>query len=132
MIHSKYEICEARTIPWEKYDGKIDMDLMRKRVRCFIEKRDKARVLTLNEVKRKKTAYFEMGQPDPHSLVVINLSNILTEYEVTDQELTAVRVFMKLSNTVVEKIRFPVENYGSTWRCWSAVPTEEQIRNTEW
>lgn len=132
MIHSKFEICESRTIPWEKYDGKIDMDLMRKRIRCFIKKREKARVLTFDEVKRRRTAYFEMGRTDPEMLIVINLSNILTEYEVTDQQLRADKVWMNMKKTIIEKIIFPVENYGSTWRCWSAVPTEEQIRNTEW
>ena len=101
MIHSEFTICETRTIPWEKYDGKIDMDLRRKRIKCFIKKREKARVLTFDEVKRRRTAYFEFGHTDPKMLIVINLSNILTEYEVTDQQLRADKVWMHMKMTII-------------------------------
>ena len=28
--------------------------------------------------------------------------------------------------------KYTDENYGSEWRCWTARPTEEQMRDTKW
>ena len=29
-------------------------------------------------------------------------------------------------------IQFPTDGYGRTWRCWSALPTEEQRKGVKW
>ena len=125
-------ICECRKMPLEEYDGEIDLELMRKRVRNFICKSEKARLLTFDEVKRRKTVYFEVGRTRMDKLIVINLSSIITEYKVEDQKLLAVKLWRRKNEWIVEKLAFPVENYGRTWRCWSAVPTDEQIRKAVW
>ena len=132
MIHDQALVCESRKMPFEEYDGEIDLELMRKRVRNFICKSEKARLLTFDEVKRRKTVYFEIGHTRPDELIVINLSNIMTEYKVDGQKLLAVKLWQRNNEWTVEKITFPVENYGRTWRCWSAVPTDEQIRKAVW
>lgn len=132
MIHDQALVCECRKMPLEEYDGEIDLELMRKRVRVFICKSEKARLLTFNEVKRRKTVYFEIGHTRPDELIVINLSNIMTEYKADGQKLLAVKLWQRKNEWTVEKITFPVENYGKTWRCWSAVPTDEQIRKAVW
>ena len=125
-------VCECRKMPLEEYDGEIDLELMRKRVRNFICKSEKARLLTFDEVKRRKTVYFEVGRTRMDKLIVINLSSIITEYKVEDQKLLAVKLWRRKNEWIVEKLAFPVENYGRTWRCWSAVPTDEQIRKAVW
>ena len=132
MIHDQALVCECRKMPLEEYDGEIDLELMRKRVRVFICKSEKARLLTFDEVKRRKTVYFEIGHTRPDELIVINLSNIMTEYKVDGQKLLTVKLWQRKNEWTVEKITFPVENYGRTWRCWSAVPTDEQIRKAVW
>lgn len=132
MIHDQALVCECRKMPLEEYDGEIDLELMRKHVRIFICKSEKARLLTFDEVKRRKTVYFEIGHTKPDELIVINLSNIMTEYKVDGQKLLAVKLWQRKNEWTVEKITFPVENYGRTWRCWSAVPTDEQIRKAVW
>lgn len=132
MIHDQALVCECRKMPLEEYDGEIDLELMRKHVRIFICKSENARLLTFDEVKRRKTVYFEIGHTRPDELIVINLSNIMTEYKVDGQKLLAVKLWQRKNEWTVEKITFPVENYGKTWRCWSAVPTDEQIRKAVW
>ena len=128
MIHDQALVCESRKMPLKEYDGEINLELMRKRVRNFICKSEKARLLTFDEVKRRKTVYFEIGRTRMDKLIVINLSSIITEYKVEDQKLLAVKLWQRKNEWIVEKLAFPVENYGRTWRCWSAVPTDEQIR----
>ncbi len=132
MIHDQALVCECRKMPLEEYDGEIDLELMQKHVRVFICKSEKARLLTFDEVKRRKTVYFEIGHTRPDELIVINLSNIMTEYKVDGQKLLAVKLWQRKNEWTVEKITFPVDNYGKTWRCWSAVPTDEQIRKAVW
>lgn len=132
MIHDQALVCECRKIPLGEYDGEIDLELMRKPVRNFICKSEKARLLTFDEVKRRKTVYFEVGRTRLDKLIVINLSSIITEYKVDGQKLLAVKLWKRKNEWIVEKLTFPVENYGRTWRCWSAVPTEEQIRKAVW
>lgn len=132
MIRDNALVCECRKMPLEEYDGEIDLELMRKRVRNFICKSEKARLLTFDEVKRRKTVYFEVGRTRMDKLIVINLSSIIAEYKVEDQKLLAVKLWRRKNEWIVEKLAFPVENYGRTWRCWSAVPTDEQIRKAVW
>ena len=132
MIHDQALVCESRKMPLKEYDGEINLELMRKRVRNFICKSEKARLLTFDEVKRRKTVYFEVGRTRMDKLIVINLSSIITEYKVEDQKLLAVKLWQRKNEWIVEKMAFPVENYGRTWRCWSAVPTDEQIRKAVW
>ena len=132
MIHDQALVCECRKMPLEEYDGEIDLELMQKHVRVFICKSEKARLLTFDEVKRRKTVYFEIGHTRPDELIVINLSNIMTEYKVDGQKLLAVKLWQRKNEWTVEKITFPLDNYGKTWRCWSAVPTDEQIRKAVW
>lgn len=132
MIHDQALVCECRKMPLEEYDGEIDLELMRKHVRNFIRKSEKARLLTFDEVKRRKTVYFEVGRTRLDKLIVINLSSIITEYKVDGQKLLAVKLWQRKNERIVEKLTFPVENYGRTWRCWSAVPTDEQIRKAVW
>ena len=132
MIHDQALVCECRKMPLEEYNGEIDLELMRKHVRNFIRKSEKARLLTFDEVKRRKTVYFEVGRTRLDKLIVINLSSIITEYKVDGQKLLAVKLWQRKNERIVEKLTFPVENYGRTWRCWSAVPTDEQIRKAVW
>ena len=132
MIKDEAVVCECRKMPLEEYDGEIDLELMQKHVRNFIGRHEKARLLTIDEVKRRKTAFFEIGHMDPDKLITINLSNIITEYKVDGQKLLAVKLWRRMNEWTVEKMIFPVENYGRTWRCWSAVPTGEQIRKAVW
>jgi len=95
-----------------------------------------ARVMTLDEVKNSDGAYFEFNQHYSYifssELFWINLSNIMVGYQITDTELIAYKVWHRVAETKIEEYKFLLKNYGSTWRCWSAVPTVEQIRQEKW
>lgn len=134
MIHDESVICETRKWPWETYLGDMDIDLklMQKNVRKFIAYKRKARVLTLDEVKGRNTAFFEIGHTDPEELITISLSNIMTEYKIRNGKLIAMKVWEFKGKKTVERFAFPLENYGKTWRCWSAVPGANQIRTVKW
>ena len=137
MIHDSSVICECKRMSPKEYGKEIDLERMAQNVRAFINKNQEARVITsFDSLTLYKTVYVEKGRPVFHPLLgnapKVNLSNILTEYEITDSQMIAVKVWKVKGEYTVEVLKFPLENYGKTWRCWSAVPTEEQIRKVKW
>ena len=137
MIHDSSVICECRKMSLEEYGKKIDVDRLAGNVKAFINKEEKARVIAgADSLIMHKTVYVEKGHPvfrkDFGNLITINLSNILTEYEITDSQLIAVKVWRVHGVNTVEVLKFPLENYGKTWRCWTAVPEADQIRKVKW
>ena len=137
MIHGREVVCEIKRMSLKEYGKKIDLERMTKNVERFIVKEQKARVITdFSNLILYDTVYVEKGHPvfrqDFGNTSIINLSNILTEYEITDSQLIAVKVWRIKCEYTVDVLKFPLENYGKTWRCWSAVPKEEQIREEMW
>lgn len=137
MIHDSSVVCECKRMSPKEYGKEIDLERMAQNVRAFINKKQEARVIAnFDSLILYKTVYVENGHPVFHSLLgnapKVNLSNILTEYEITDSQMIAVKVWKVKGEYTVEVLKFPLENYGKTWRCWSAVPTEEQIRKVKW
>lgn len=137
MIHDSSVVCECKRMSPKEYGKEIDLERMAQNVRAFINKKQEARVIaSFDSLILYKTVYVEKGHPVFHSLLgnapKVNLSNILTEYEITDSQMIAVKVWKVKGEYTVEVLKFPLENYGKTWRCWSAVPTEEQIRKVKW
>ena len=137
MIHDSSVICECKKMSLEEYGKEIDVERLAGNVKAFINKKQKARVITsIDSLISYKTVYIEKGHPvfrkDFGNLITINLSNILTEYEITDSQLIAVKLWKVKGVQTVEVLKFPLENYGKTWRCWTAVPTADQIRKVKW
>lgn len=137
MIHDSSVICECKKMSLEEYGKEIDVERLAGNVKAFINKKQKARVITgIDSLISYKTVYVEKGHPvfrkDFGNLITINLSNILTEYEITDSQLIAVKLWKFKGVQTVEVMKFPLENYGKTWRCWTAVPTADQIRKVKW
>ena len=137
MIHDSSVICECKKMSLEEYGKEIDVERLAGNVKAFINKKQKARVIaSIDSLISYKTVYIEKGHPvfrkDFGNLITINLSNILTEYEITDSQLIAVKLWKVKGVQTVEVLKFPLENYGKTWRCWTAVPTADQIRKVKW
>ena len=137
MIHDSSVICECRKMSFAEYGKKIDIKRMAENTRAFIDKNEKAKVIkNFDSLINYKTVYVEKGHPVFHpdfgNMTMINLSCILTEYEITDSQLIAVKVWRIKCEYTIEVLKFPMENYGKTWRCWMAVPTDKQIRKVKW
>ena len=128
MIHDSSVICESKKMSLEEYGKEIDVERMAGNVKAFINKEEKASVIIgFDSLILYKTVYVEKGHPvfrkDFGNLITINLSNILTEYEITDSQMIAAKLWKVKGECLVEVLKFQLENYGKTWRCWTAVPT---------
>lgn len=137
MIHDSSVICECRKMSFAEYGKKIDIKRMAENTRAFIDKNEKAKVIkNFDSLINYKTVYVEKGHPVFHpdfgNMTMINLSCILTEYEITDSQMIAVKLWRRKGEYTIEVLKFPMENYGMTWRCWTAVPTDKQIRKVKW
>jgi hypothetical protein len=137
MIKDPSVIYESKKMSLDEYSKKIAVERLADNVKAFINQTQKARVITgADSLANYKTVYVEKGHPvfrkDFGNLITINLSNILTEYEITDSQLVAVKLWKVKGVCTVEVLKFPLENYGKTWRCWTAVPTADQIRKVKW
>ena len=130
MINHETVIMESKRFPYQKYDGKINLTLMQLRVQEFITSKKRARPIELKNLKRYHTAWFEHGHPNESTCVP--LSNVITGWEISGNTLVAVKVWRHNGKTEVERRKYPLENYGKTWRCWSAVPTLGQLERTAW
>ena len=137
MIHDSSVICECKKMSLEEYGKEIDVERLAGNVKAFINQKKRARVITdIDSLSLYKTIYVEKGHPvfrkDFGNTIMINMSHILTEYEITDSQLIAVKLWRFHGKYTVEVLKFPLENYGKTWRCWTAVPTADQIRKVKW
>lgn len=137
MIHDGSVICECKKMSLEEYGKPIDLFQMANNTRHFINSKQKAKVITsVESLALYDTAYFEKGHPvfrkDFGDAGMINLSNVMTDYEITDSQLIAIKLWRLNHEYKIEVLKFPLENYGKTWRCWTAVPTVGQIRKVKW
>lgn len=137
MIKDPNVICECKKMSLDEYGKEIPIGRLADNVKAFINQTQKARVIAgADSLVNYKTVYVEKGHPvfrkDFGNFIPINLSNILTEYEITDSQLIAIKLWRVNGVCTVEVLKFPLENYGKTWRCWTAVPTADQIRKVKW
>ena len=138
MIESEFVVCDSKVLIEKEFNeqygkGKINILRMVDNTRRFINSDEKAKVIAnFDSLANYDTAYFEFGHPDYKQLFTINLSHILTDYEITDNQLIAYKVFRIHGETKIRIYKFPLKNYGKTWRCWTGVPTEVQIRTVRW
>lgn len=92
-------------------------------------KEQEPRVLTIEEVlacnPRDEWLWFE---EDAYGYIEESAMICAQIYGFVDSSI-AVNV---PSQTHDETIEFDNENYGKTWRCWSAKPTDEQRRDVKW
>ena len=130
MIHHKTVIMETRWFPFEEYETMLDIDRMRTRVQKFINSRKKAVPIALKDLRRYKTAWFEHGHPNVE--LMESLSHVLTGWKICGNVLIAVKIWKRNGEMKVEQRKYPMENYGKTWRCWTAMPTREQRERTVW
>lgn len=87
------------------------------------------RVLTLGDViacsSRKEWLWFEenaYGYVEESSMICAQIYSFGDSWIAVDVP----------SQTHDETIEFDNENYGKTWRCWSAKPTDEQREAVPW
>lgn len=135
MLDSHFVVCTTAAYSPKEYKKKfghefeIDRNLIHKQFNEFFKNKN-PRVLTLDEVKNRKIAYFELGHHGMKDMVI--LSHIMVDYQIEDDKLVAYKLWEHWSGSTIELYKFPLENYGVTWRCWSAVPTVKQIRQEKW
>ena len=130
MINHETVIMESKRFPFEEYGGDINITEMRIQTQKFVTSKKRARPIVLKNLNRYKTAWFEHGHPNESTCVP--LSNVITGWEISGNTLVAVKVWRYNGKTEVERRKYPLENYGKTWRCWSAVPTLGQLERTAW
>ena len=130
MIDHETVIMESKRFPFEKYDGKINLTMMQMRVQEFINSKTRARPIKLKNLNRYHTAWFEHGHPNED--LWESLSNVITGWEISGNTLIALKVWRRNGVMEVERRKYPLDNYGKTWRCWSAVPTRKQREKTRW
>ena len=130
MINHETVIMESKRFPFEEYGSDINITQMRIQTQKFVASKKRARPIALKNLNRYKTAWFEHGHPNESKGVP--LSNVITGWEISGNTLVAVKVWRHNGKTEVERRKYPLENYGKTWRCWSAVPTLGQLERTAW
>ena len=130
MIDHETVIYESKRFPFENFEASLDIDRMRIRVQKFINSRKVAAPIALKDLHRYKTAWFEHGHPNVN--MWDSLSNVITGWKICGDILIAVKVWKRNGEMRVEQRKYPMKNYGKTWRCWTAVPTHEQRERTAW
>lgn len=84
------------------------------------------RVLTVEELKTVKDQT-DVWLDEPDCMVVAaTISNWV------EQKNHAVTFFYGIKHTAFEERDYMNNNYNRTWRCWSARPSPEQMRDTPW
>ena len=145
MIHDETVVVETKWFPFGKsegeykldqirirtpeYDCEINIGQMKKWTQEFISKK-KARPIELKNLHRYRVAWFEHGHLIDYPRE--SLSNVITGWKISGDTLIAVKVYRYKGEMKVEQRKYLLENYGKTWRCWSAVPTRKQRERTPW
>ena len=130
MIHHETVIMETRWFLFEEYETALDIEQMRTRVQKFVASKKEAAPIELKNLRRYKTAWFEHGHPNCE--LVESLSHVLTGWTIRGNELIAIKIWRHNGEMQVEQRKYPMENYGKTWRCWTGVPTRLQRERTAW
>lgn len=82
-------------------------------------KEQQPRLLTLEEVKQTEVVWCEWGSVDGYvECMMFDKVDADGDYRLTE----------KIGCTVY----YDPSEYNESWRCWSARPTDEQMKETEW
>lgn len=129
------DIYKSKRVPVGRVLTMYNGFAMQQKTRAFISgrKATPAAVIPLEELGRYDTAYFE---PRPFYLpdtrMLPDLSDVLACFRCNGNSVIALKAYWYRGHMEYYERHYPIRNYGKTWRCWTAVPTWEQLRETEW
>ena len=100
-----------------------------KKVVEFMKRNKTDKIIPVKELGKHDAALFQTLLI-PHELQEYSLSDIMVDFEIDYETgtVTAKKLFRCLGRYEMETRVYYLDNYGKTWRAWSALPKREAAR----